>query len=473
MEVLTEMKEVQPIPVNELQNLATERNKQPNATTPTKIAKPTNAKTPPNYQAGSNIEPNNASDFTSKSNTSPNEKPKITRVQKYIGDNYELRYDVVSNDVEWRSLKVDEPPGDFESINESTLTVKLFENCFTGFSDMLKALLRSSWVPTVDPIRAYFESLPVWTPDKPDYIAQLASYVKPADIDWFLLQYRKMLVRTVACGIGEIPFNKQCFVLVGKQNDGKSTFLRFHCPRVLENYYTEQIDFENKDGLIALASNLFINLDELANFNKADINKCKAFFTTDKIKIRHPFDPKPKITKRRASFFGSTNETSFLTDATGNVRWLIMEVREIRHDNGGINGYAQNVDIDNVWSQAYTLLKSGFNFNMTKEDIELSERHNKQHLRVTDEMDYAQKHLKLAEPKANGAEFVTSGDIVRWLQEHYGNRLKINSVNMGKALSALGFSLIPGRSKNYIHPIQGYWVIYSTKSHFSDFVEET
>ena len=270
----------------------------------------------------------------------PAEKPKITRIREYIQDRYELRYDVMANDVEWRSKRTrpNGQPDKFKPINESTLTLELFERGFLGFKDMLNALLRSSWVPQYDPIQAYFDGLPVWTPDKPDYIGQLASYVSAADQTWFLNQYRKMLVRTVACGLGVIPFNKHCMVFVGRQHDGKSSFVRFHCPSSLENYYTEQIDFEGKDGQIALAGNFIVNLDELANFNKADINKAKAFLTTDKIKVRHPFDPKPKVTKRRASFFGSTNETAFLTDATGNVRWLVIKESGVLHNNGGGEG---------------------------------------------------------------------------------------------------------------------------------------
>ena len=386
------------------------------------------------------------------------EKPKITRIREYIEANYELRYDVVANDIEWRSRKPNTQPHTFEVLNEDTLLVELLEVGYTGIKEPLNALLRSSWVPEYNPIYAYFEELPPWTPDKPDYIAQLSNYVTANDQEWFLNQYRKMFVRTIACGLGFIPFNKHCFLLIGKQHDGKSSFVRFHCPPALNKYYTEQIDFENKDGQIALSGNLFINLDELSNFSKVDINKCKAFMTTDKIKVRHPFGSKPKISQRRASFLGSTNQRDFLTDQTGNVRWLIMDVQEIRHDDGGEAGYARNVDINNVWAQAYALLKSGFKYQMTKDEIAQSEMNNKRYMRVTPEMELVRKHLLIAKPKGPKAEYLMAGEIVQRFKERYNNRININDNNMGKALTASGFLAMSGRRSDCANPISAYWV---------------
>jgi len=201
-----------------------------------------------------------------------------------------------------------------------------------------------------------------------------------------------------------------------------------------------------------------INLDELASFSKADVNHCKAFFTEDKTKVRRPFASRTSITKRRANFFGSTNVSNFLTDETGNVRWLVTEITDIQHDRGGSAGYARNVDINLVWAQAYSLFKSGFDYQLTKEEIQHSEQFNKQHMRITEEHELAMKHLEPAEPTTPDAEFLMPGEIVLRLQSRYEHRLKINSNNIGKALRALDFQLQSGRRPNRIYPIQGYWV---------------
>ena len=97
----------------------------------------------------------------------------------------------------------------------------------------LMALLKSKFVPKFDPLKSYLENLPKWDESQPDYIEELANYVKSKDQYWFNLQFKKMIVRSLACSLNITAFNKQCFTLVGKQNDGKSSFLRFICPCLL------------------------------------------------------------------------------------------------------------------------------------------------------------------------------------------------------------------------------------------------
>ncbi|MBO0951581.1 VapE domain-containing protein [Fibrella forsythiae] len=389
-------------------------------------------------------------------------EPKIIRIRRYLDYRYEFRLDVVANEIEARAKsRKGQKTGPFKPLNENTIMVELYEAGFKGFDKELMALMRSSYVPTYDPIKEYFETLPAWDETKPDYIAQLASYVKARDNTWFLSQYRKWLVRAVACGIGVIPFNKQCFVLVGKQNDGKSSFTRFHLPAALEAYYTEHIDLAKggTDSKIALCENFIINLDELAAFSKFDISKFKAILTEDKVKVRRPFARKAMPDKRRASFFGSTNQANFLTDETGNVRWLVMQIYDIQHDNGGPKGYARNIDINLVWSQAYALLKNGFFFQMSREEIDQSERHNSQHMLITAEREYISRHFKPAVPQQVDAHFLMAGELVQWLQNRYeGKTGGINSRNMGKALQSMGFALTSARRSDCTYPINAYWL---------------
>lgn len=417
-----------------------------------------------NAKSAETLGESTTTDVTAPMPSDTKEDPKIVRLRRYLNARYEFRLDIVSNEVEYRPKKASDPNTPYTTLNENTLVVELYENGFTGFVDQLRALLQSSYVVEFDPFQTYFQNLPTWDASKPDIIAQLAGYVKARDQDWFVSQYRKMLVRTVACAIGAIPFNKQCLVLLGNQNDGKSSFIRFHIPKALEKYYTEHIEFENKDGKFALCENFIINLDDLADLPKTDINKCKAFFTTDSVKIRRPFASRPTRDKRRASFFGSTNTADFLTDETGNVRWLIMEISELQHDDGGPSGYERNIDINEVWAQAYTLSQSGFSYQMSRDDIAESERRNKGHMQVTSERELVMKHLLTAEPDTDNAEFLMAGEITQRLQKHYDYKIKVNSNNIGKALRGLGFPLKSGRREGCTYPINGYWVKMFTES---------
>ncbi len=364
---------------------------------------------------------------------------------------YDFRFNIISNEIEYKQKHQKQ----YDLLNENDLIVELMEANFTGVEAPLIALLKSSFVPKYDPFEQYFKSLSFWDESKPDYITKLAGYVKAKDQEWFNLQFKKMMVRSIACALNIIPFNKQCLTLVGKQNDGKTRFLRFLCPPVLKNYIKENLDIHNKDGRLALCQNFFINLDELANFSKYDINKTKAFFTIDRIKERLPYDRKASNFYRRASFLASTNSSEFLTDETGNVRWLVFDIEHIYHDDGGKHGYNRNIDIDLVYSQAYALLQSGFNYKLTAEELAKSESNNRSYQVTTIEQELIQEKY-LPATKDDHDIFLRTTDILKDLENETNTRITTKSI--GKAMRMLGFDQSQKFFKEYSQQRKGYYV---------------
>lgn len=378
------------------------------------------------------------------------ETPKIIQVEDFLKERYEFRLNVVSNDIEIKKKN----SKTYEIMNENTIIIEMLRDGFKGVDKDFKWLMRSDFVKQYDPFLEYFKSLPVWD-GKTDYIKKLCSYISVKDAVWFYEMFKKHLIRVVACGLGAIPFNKHCLTFHGKQNDGKSYFVR-QLSKPFAEYYTENIDFENKDGLIALCSNLIINLDELAMLSRTDINKAKSFFTADKIKIRRPYESKPVTAQRRASFFASTNDDEFLTDSTGNVRWLVIKIDGINHDNGGAGGYG-SVDINLIWSQAYKLFCDGYKYQLTKEEIERSENQNKEHFRSTPEIDMLRHYFEKSTKESADNEFITTTEILRRLQRVCGSELKLNHISLGKALRFLGYEQESGYNEKKIG-VKGYYI---------------
>ena len=158
-------------------------------------------------------------------------------------------------------------------------------------------------------------------------------------------------------------YNKQAFILVHSEYKAdKTNFCQFLCHPALEDYIGECIS-DDKDSKIAIVKNFLINLDELSSQAKHEINSLKVLFSKDVIIERLPNDRKNSIIHRVASFIGSTHMAEFQTDETGSVRWLCFEIKGIDWT------YKQKVDIDKVWSHAYALYKSGFDAEMTPEEI--------------------------------------------------------------------------------------------------------
>lgn len=375
--------------------------------------------------------------------------PKIVLIEQYLTKRYDLRNNVVSNDVEISKRGKNQ----FETINEDELIVEILKTGLNGVEKPLMSLLRSKYPKPYNPLKAYFEDVNAkyqWKNGDFDHIGHLASHVKTTDQYFFNAQFKKMLCRVVACAIGKIPFNKQCLTLVGKQNDGKTSFVRFLMPLILANYIKENLDFD-KDGRLALCQNLIINLDELASLSKNDINQVKTYFTVETVKDRPPYGKKPISFKRTASFFASTNNSEFLTDETGNVRWLVFEI-------DGFNfSYRQNVDIDAVWSQAYALIMSGFECQMTSDELAHSEKNNQRFKRSYTELELLQSKFLPSKKDEPHAVFMTATEIKEDLEIGHTNR-KLYHVSVAKALRDSNFERLT-RKTTGSYSIYGYYVV--------------
>ena len=362
-------------------------------------------------------------------------QPRILRIQHYLFGKYEFRYNVVSNELSYR-LKSSQAP--FGPMQEAELAFELYEQGFTKFRDELTVLLAAK-VPRFDPFTQYFSHLPLWDGET-DHIHYLTSFLDVDDPNFFRLMFRKFLVRCVRQSLATTPsyFAKQCLTLVGKQNDGKTSFFDYLVPPDLKRYARKGFQFGTKDSLISLTQNFFINLDELASFEKKELNnEFKNVLSESTVKFRGLYEKNERPWPRRASFVASTNRREFLTDETGNVRWLVFLINAILHDGGGPNGYAQLVNIDLVWSQAYALYKAGFEAELTPEEIKIVEHRNRQFRLYSLEMELVETHFKPALKGDPGAYFLSSSDVKEELKAT--TKYNLNAIMVGRAITAMEF----------------------------------
>jgi len=369
----------------------------------------------------------------------------IEQAELYLTRNYKFRYNEVSNEVEY--CQNDET--EYETADEASIWRALQKQGIKIQPGTLGTLLSSDFVRKYDPFNQYFKRLK--DPGNFDYIDYLSGFIKSKEHDRFAYHLKKHLVRAVACALEPTYFNKHAFILVGyKQNTGKSTWCRFLCPPALENYLAENPS-SDKDGLITLSENFIINLDELAQLGKQDINKLKTMFSKDRVKVRHPFGRKAVTTPRRASFVGSINDQEFLTDDTGSVRWLCFEIDEIDFN------YSVKVDIDKVWAQAYREYKKGFKYQLTREDIIENEKANAKFQKSTPEKEMIAKYF---EPGNTDDEFFNATEIIQELTIQTNSIIKFNHIQIGKACNQLGFQRASKRSPDNpnANPQYGYYI---------------
>ena len=378
--------------------------------------------------------------------------PRITQVENHLLARYDIRINLINNTIEAK-LKSETA---YQEISEMELKYDLYKH-FTKFDGELKAILGSKATQKFDPIKEYFETLPKWNDTQPDYIKALSDYCQTDDQPWFESMFKKHLVRMVAQATNKIDFNKHCLTLVGKQNDGKTSFFNFLVPQALKSYYRDTFDFNgNKDGKFSLVQNFLINLDELAQFDKKDLNKeFKSILTTSIVKFRLLFHNSETSHLRRASFVATTNEFEFLTDETGNVRWIPFVVKSINHDFGGKNGYGKNIDIDKVWGQAYSLLMNGFKCQLDNSEISQLEILNRRFIKVSTEADIISRFLKPAQRNDQNAQFMQPTQVMEYLKEK--TSLKMYDNQVGRALAQLGFEKTSHRTQK--GAVKGYFVL--------------
>ncbi len=160
-----------------------------------------------------------------------------------------------------------------------------------------------------------------------------------------------------------------------------------------------------------------------------------------------PYDRRNSILPRRCSFIGSTNQVEFLNDETGSVRWLCFVIDEIDWS------YSQKVNIDMVYAQAYHLFKNGFQYDITAAEVKENDEYNRQFLINTPEKELVTKFLESA-TKENHKYFWTSTDVLLYITNLTESKVKLSSVNIGKALKLCGFE----RIKHNPEKIYGYYV---------------
>jgi predicted P-loop ATPase len=307
----------------------------------------------------------------------------------YFRTHYVVRYNEVDNKyenaivytgvdgqkdkVEWKELVLEELLNDM--IRAGAKRGKLSKE------EVSRMLADRRLVPRYNPFIDYFKSIEHLTKnDTFDYIEDFANYVKIEGGDkeqarW-VVNFKKALVRNVRCAIDDRYFNKHCLILQSAdQSTGKTSFIRAIYPEPFVDKCYQGTIGSDKDSQTLLAKSFIILLDELAELSRMDINVLKATLSKLSINLRLPFAPTFTEMPRRASFWGTTNRSDFLTDSQ-NVRWLVFAVESIDRSYGNVFTGKFKIDRNKVWSQAYNLYLGGYDSELSKDDMAINEDNN-------------------------------------------------------------------------------------------------
>ena len=322
--------------------------------------------------------------------------------------------------------------------------------------------LQSDLIPDVHPLREYVLSCGEWTEEQPDWIDWVAQQVtvKPLGDEakgdkargerlWRGC-FKKWFVAMVASWMKDEVVNHQVLVLIGKQGIFKTTWLEHLIPPHLRAYACKLANSNdlNKDERLRIAEFGLISLDEIDSMNNRELNQLKSVITATDVNERAAYAYTKERRVRLASFCASGNRRDFLTDITGNRRWLPFEVESIQ------NPFTTILPYERMYAQAWALAQDPlFSYWFDLEEIEVLEQHN-QYFR--DESNEEQLLPILFDVPAEGrGEFMTTAQISERLVT-YGNIKKPMALSrLGMVLGTAGFRAVTrkagsGRARGWI-----------------------
>ena len=418
----------------------------------------------------------------------------VEEIKSFLDGHVSLRFNEITSRVEYEIPADNTDARRFMPVNDrivNSLWSQMSTITRVNIQDMYR-VIESDYVPVFNPFKEYLNSLPQITQtstdnvsDEPgsckpivsqqqnlcksvksvgvqdkkqsvgenDYIRELAQTVRvkggEQEQKLWHLYLKKWLVGMVASWISDDVVNNVILVLIGEQGAYKTTWFNYLLPPPLKQYFYTKTNANrmSKDDILTLAQYALVCCEELDTMRPAELNQLKAAVTMPSIDERAAYAHYHEHRKHIASFCGTGNNTQFLSDPTGNRRWLPFEVESI------VSPRDHPFHYEGIYSQALALYKSGFQYWFTKEEIQELNRHNRQFETPHLERELVSLYFRVPQEGENGM-FMTSARAIQIIGT--GISQKLNPTRVGLSFNELGFQRVR------YHGIRGYLVIQRT-----------
>ena len=382
----------------------------------------------------------------------------VEEIKSFLDGHVRLRMNEITSRVEYFDDELWQPIND-RKVN--SLWAEMSQITRVNKQDLYN-IIESDYIPLFHPFKEYLGNLPsaelkrningkgsideppskfrLSSADKErDYIRELAQTIRvkggeQEQMLWFRY-LRKWLVGMVASWLSDDVVNNVILVLIGEQGAYKTTWFNYLLPPPLKQYFYTKTNANrmSKDDILTLAQYALVCCEELDTMRPAELNQLKAAVTMPSIDERAAYAHYHEHRKHIASFCGTGNNTQFLSDPTGNRRWLPFEVESI------VSPRDHPFHYEGIYSQALALYKSGFQYWFTKEEIQELNRHNKQF--ETPRLEHELVDLYFRKPTDSElGEFMSVARALQIISN--GISQKLSAVNVGRAFSDLRFKRV-------------------------------
>jgi putative DNA primase/helicase len=163
-------------------------------------------------------------------------------------------------------------------------------------------------------------------------------------------------------------------ILVGPQGIGKSTFLRI----MGKDWFSDSLQtFEGKEACEMIQGVWINEIGELNGFSRSETNAIKQFLSRTEDIFREAYGKRTMPYPRRCVFFGTTNDSEFLRDRTGNRRFWPVKVGLFEPKKSVFDDLEE--EVDQIYAEAFVRWQTGEALYLTGEAAEIAKQQQEEH----------------------------------------------------------------------------------------------
>ena len=405
-----------------------------------------------------------------KENDSSHKKATVEEMEEFINGYMKFRMNMLTHQIETQLIAdayTDRPEASachWQRLTdhiENSLWCAMQHHGMAVNLNELHTLLGSDFVKEYHPLKEYLDGLPPWDGET-DYIDRLAAMVHVKESPHSPLQQdksrerndlsetpvrfadilKRWMVSMIAAALDETVVNQVILTLIGRQGSYKTSFMQHILPPILSEYYTTKSNSSRmtKDDLFTMTENLVINLEEIDTMPPSELNQLKAMVTQRYVDERRAYGRNKVHLPHVASFVATGNNLQFLTDDTGNRRWLPFEVEDID------SPWEADIPYEGIYSQTYALYQDvNFRYWFTDKEIQQLRGHVQQFEVPRPEYELILTYYRKPMGLERGV-YTTSSQIIG----RFGNTLlRLSLQKVGRAMRELGFRQVKASNANY------------------------
>jgi predicted P-loop ATPase len=183
--------------------------------------------------------------------------------------------------------------------------------------------------------------------------------------------------------------------------------------------------------------------DEMGGKSKHDEKLLKELTSKSVFSLRAPYGRHNEDFKRLAILCGTSNEVDIMQDPTGNTRIFPVEVTTIDHE------LYNSIDKDELFMECYRLYESGFEWRLTKEEIDKLQGLSKNYEGINFERECIMEHF-LPNTELGIVEMLTATQIKEYIEKNSEQQIR-NMKYFGRELKSIFGKPIQKRGVGYLY----------------------